>query len=155
MRILEINSSVTAQIESEIFDVNQVYLEAGRIYNVTLTGSSTFSYDLYLSNGINLVYSCTASWGANVSIVLYIPEETGYYCLVVTNPAWKNAEYELEIKQVKPIILTTPTTPSMGEPSSDIGTTTPTTNVGSFPGLFTILSCFTSLVVVIRRHKKI
>lgn len=152
MRILDVNSSVTGEIKSEIFDAYQVYLEADRAYNITLTGGSTSCYDLYLSNGSTLASSCITTWGANETIVSFIPEKTGYFCLIVTNPVWSNAEYELEIKRVKPIILTTPST---DEPSSDTGTTTPTTNAGSFPGLFIILGCLATLVIVIRRHKKI
>jgi hypothetical protein len=152
MRTLEVNSSVTSDIGNEIFDAYQVYLEAGHAYNVTLTGGSTFSFDLYLTNGTTLASSCIAAWGANETIVSFIPEETGYFCIVVTNPMKFSGEYELEIKRTKPIELPPSTGKTSSEPSITTPTT-PTTSASSFPGFFTILGCFATLVVFIRRHK--
>ena len=81
----------------EIIDVYQVHLEAGITYNFTLNIGSIADFDLYLlygdlaSSKDYLAYSYT---GKDKQI-FHCPDETGYYCLVITNPAETNGNYNI------------------------------------------------------------
>jgi hypothetical protein len=103
MQMLDINTSVTSSfINDEILDAYQVYFESGFTYNITLDVPENISYDLFLSKGAMdektaLASSLSDEHGIDESINSFTANETGYHCIVVTNPNCYQGSYTLDI----------------------------------------------------------
>lgn len=107
MKILEGNNSVTGSFtDIEIIDAYQVYFESGFTYNITLDVPANISYDLFLSKGTRnekaaLASSHSEEHGIDESINSLIVNETGNYCIVITNPNCYQGSYTLDITGVE------------------------------------------------------
>ncbi|MFX0182011.1 MAG: hypothetical protein ACFE95_02920 [Candidatus Hodarchaeota archaeon] len=107
MQMLEVNTSVTSSFtDLEIIDAYQVYFESGFTYNITLDVPENISYDLFLSKGAMdektaLASSLSDEHGRDESINSFIANETGYYCIMVTNPNCYQGSYTLDITGVE------------------------------------------------------
>jgi hypothetical protein len=107
MQILEVNKSVTSSFNDiEIIDAYQVYFESGFTYNITLDVPSNISYDLFLFKGTRnekaaLASSHSEEHGIDESINSLIVNDTGYYCIVITNPNFYQGSYTLDITGVE------------------------------------------------------
>ena len=100
---LDVNDTASGSfVGNEILDAYQVYLEVGNTYYISLDVPTGKTFDLFLCYGISneessLGYSHVDSLSADESITRSI-SVSGYYCIVVTNPAFTTGDYTLSIK---------------------------------------------------------
>ncbi|MEF8874551.1 MAG: CARDB domain-containing protein [Candidatus Thermoplasmatota archaeon] len=100
---LEIGTSEQGEFSSdEIFDAYDVKLTAGATYNITLDSPDISQYNLYLLNNTyntisNPLEKSEISDLEEPQNITFVPEETGYYNIVSTNPSRFATNYTISV----------------------------------------------------------